>query len=159
MHVDSRDLGVGVRKIELGKYSMCSKNYEKVAGIRISKLGMCRYEKTQENDTAVKVITNAEAARPDRLSAELLKLGAQPTNRPRLARANLPTVVEDAVITVLHKKDDKTGPGSYCDISHIMSHAGNEFLKVPGELYITVRSRDCYQRGNAVFDRIAQPRI
>ena len=56
--------------------------------------------------------------------------GAPSAYQFHLARGGCPTAVERrAVITVLHKKGDKTEYGNYCGIS-LMSHAGKVLLKV-----------------------------
>ena len=76
---------------------------------------------------------------PDGLPAELLKLGLQ-QDRTILLEFHRPTTLiwregkvphqrKDAVITVLHKKGDKTECGNYRSIS-LVSHAGKVLLKV-----------------------------
>ena len=49
--------------------------------------------------------------------------GAPSAYRPHLAQGKVPQQWKDAVITVLHKKGDKTECGNYRDIS-LVSHAG-----------------------------------
>ena len=85
-------------------------------------------ESTEEKiATAMKAIANEKAVGPDRLPAELLKLGLQQDRTILLEFHRLTTVIwrkgtvpqqwKDAVITVLHKKGDKTECGNYRGIS------------------------------------------
>ena len=89
--------------------------------------------------TARKAMANAKAVGPDGFPAELLKLGLQ-QDRTILRelhwltiliwrRGKVPQQWKDAVITVLHKKGDKTECGNYRGIS-LVSHAGKVLLKV-----------------------------
>ena len=77
----------------------------------------------EEIATAMKAMTNVKVVGPDGLPAELLKLGLQQdrTNLRELQRLTIliwrqgkvPQQWKDAVITVLHKKGDKTECGNY----------------------------------------------
>ena len=93
----------------------------------------------EEIATAMKAMVNAKAVGPDGLPAELLKLGLQ-QDRTILRELHRLTILiwrqgkvpqqwKDAVITVLHKKGDKTECGNYRGIS-LVSHAGKVLLKV-----------------------------
>ena len=87
----------------------------------------------------MKAMANAKAVGPDGLPAELLKLGLQQDRTILRELHRLTTLIwrqgkvprqwEDAVITVLHKKGDKTECGNYRGIS-LVSHAGKVLLKV-----------------------------
>ena len=92
----------------------------------------------EEIATAMKAMTNAKAVGPDGLPADLLKLGLQ-QDRTILRELHRLTILiwhqekvpqqwEDAVITVLDKKGDKTECGNYRGIS-LVSHAGKVLLK------------------------------
>ena len=93
----------------------------------------------EEIATAMKAMANAKAVGPDGLPAELLKLGLQQdrTILRELHRLTLliwrqgkvPQQWKYEVITVLHKKGDKTECGNYRGIS-LVSHAGKVLLKV-----------------------------
>ena len=94
----------------------------------------------EEIATAMKAMANAKAVGPDGLSAELLKLGLQQDRtilrelHRRLTiliwrQGKVPQQWKDAVITVLHKKGDKTECRNYRGIS-LVSHAGKILLKV-----------------------------
>ena len=93
----------------------------------------------EEIATAMKAMTNEKAVGPDGLPAELLKLGLQQDRTILLEFHRLTTLIwregkvpqqwKDAVITVLHKKGDKTECGNYRGIS-LVSHAGKVLLKV-----------------------------
>ena len=119
----------------------------------------------EEIATAMKTTkgrANVEAVGLDGLPVEVLKLGQQDRaillelhRRTTLIwrEGKVPPQWKHAVITVLHKKGDKTEFGGYRGIS-LVSHAGKVLLKVA----LTVRRRDCYQRSNAGFNRIARPR-
>ena len=84
-------------------------------------------------------MSSAKAVGPDGLPAELLKLGLQQDRTillelHRLTTLNkrggkVPQQWKDAVITVLHKKGDKTECGNYRGIL-LMSHADKALLKV-----------------------------
>ena len=84
-------------------------------------------------------MANANAMGPDGLPAELLKLGLQQDWTTLLEFHLLTTLIwrewktpqqrKDAVITVLHKKGDKTECGNYRGIS-LVSDAGKVLLKV-----------------------------
>ena len=87
--------------------------------------------------TAMKAMANTKAVGPDGFPAELLKLGLQDRTilleLHRLAtliwrEGKVPHQWKDAVITVLHKKGDKTECINYRGIS-LMSHAGKVLLK------------------------------
>ena len=93
----------------------------------------------EEIATAMKAMANAKAVGPDGLPVELLKLGLQ-QDRTILRELHRLTIFiwrqgkvaqqwKDAVVTVLHKKGDKTECGNYRGIS-LVSHAGKIFLKV-----------------------------
>ena len=93
----------------------------------------------KEIATAMKAMANAKAVGPDGLPAELLKLGLQ-QDRTILREVHRLTILiwrqgkvpqqwKDAVVTVLHKKGDKTECGNYRGIS-LVSHAGKVLLKV-----------------------------
>ena len=93
----------------------------------------------EEIVTAMKTMANEKAVGPDGLPAELLKLGLQQDRTILLEFHRLTTLIcregkipqqlKDAVITVLHKKGDKTECGNYRGIS-LVSHAGKVLLKV-----------------------------
>ena len=93
----------------------------------------------EEIATAMKAMANEKAVGPDGLPAELLKLGL-PQDRTILSELHQLTILiwrqgkvpqqwKDAVITVLHKKGDKTECGNYRGIS-LVPHAGKVLLKV-----------------------------
>ena len=93
----------------------------------------------EEIATAMKAMAIAKAVGPDGLPAELLKLGLQ-QDRTILRELHRLTILiwrhgkvprqwKDAVITILHKKGDKTECGNYRGIS-LGSHAGKVLLKV-----------------------------
>ena len=93
----------------------------------------------EEIATAMKAMADAKAVEPDGLPAELLKLGLQ-QDRTILRELHRLTILiwhqgkfpqqwKDAVITVHHKKGDKTECGNYRGISRV-SHAGKVLLKV-----------------------------
>ena len=92
----------------------------------------------EEIATAIKAMANEKAVGPDGLPAELLKLGLQQdrTILRELYRLTIltwrqgkvPQQWNDAVITVLHKKGDKTECGNYRAIS-LVSHTGKVLLK------------------------------
>ena len=121
----------------------------------------------EEIATAMKAMANAKAVGPDGLPAELLKLGLQ-EDRTTLRELHRLTILiwrqgkvpqqwKDAVITVLHKKGDKTECGNYRGIS-LVSHASKVLLKVVARRLSAYCRRDCYRRSSAGFDRIARPR-
>ena len=121
----------------------------------------------EEIATAMKAMANAKAVGPDGLPAELLKLGLQ-QDRTTLRELHRLTILiwrqgkvpqqwKDAVITVLHKKGDKTECGNYRGIS-LVSHASKVLLKVVARRLSAYCRRDCYRRSSAGFDRIARPR-
>ena len=93
----------------------------------------------EEIATSMKAMANEKAVGPDGLPAELLKLGLQQDRTILLEFHRLTTLIwregkvpqqwKDAVITVLHKKGDKTECGNYRSIS-LVSHAGKVLLKV-----------------------------
>ena len=96
----------------------------------------------EEIATAMKAMANnAEAVGPGGLPAELLKLGLEQDRTILLEFHRLTTLIwregkvpkqwkdADAVITVLHKKGDKTECGNYRGIS-LVSHAGKVLLQV-----------------------------
>ena len=87
----------------------------------------------EEIATAMKAMANEKAVGPDGLPAELLKLGLQQDRTILLEFHRLTTLIwregKDVVITVLHKKGDKTECGNYRGIS-LVSHAGKVLLKV-----------------------------
>ena len=93
----------------------------------------------EEIATAMKAMANEKVVGPDGLPAELLKLGLQQDRTIVLEFHRLTTLIwregkvpqqwKDAVITVLHKKGDKTECGNYRGIS-LVSHAGKVLLKV-----------------------------
>ena len=90
----------------------------------------------EEIATAMKAMANEKAVG---LSAELLELGLQQDRTILLEfhrlttliwrKGNVPQQWKDAVITVLHRKGDKTECGNYRGIS-LVSHAGKVLLKV-----------------------------
>ena len=93
----------------------------------------------EETATAIKAMANAKVVGPDGLPAELLKLELQ-QDRTILRELHRLTILiwrqgkvpqqwKYAVITVLHKKGDKTECGNYRGIS-LVSHAGKVLLKV-----------------------------
>ena len=87
----------------------------------------------------MKAMANEKAVGPDGLPAEPLKLGLQQDRTILLEFHRLTTLIwregkvpqqwKGAVITVLHKKDDKTECGNYRGIS-LVSHAGKVLLKM-----------------------------
>ena len=93
----------------------------------------------EEIASAVKAMANAKAVGSYGLHAELLKLRLQQDRTilrelHRLTilvwrQGTVPQQCKDAVITVLHKKGDKTESGNYRGIS-LVSHAGKVLLKV-----------------------------
>ena len=86
----------------------------------------------------MKAMANAKAVRPDGLFIELLQLGLQQDRTILLGLHRVTTFIwrerkvpqewKDAVITVIHKKDDKTECGNYRGISFV-SNAGKVLLK------------------------------
>ena len=92
----------------------------------------------EEIATAMKAMANAKAVGPGGLPAELLKLGLQQDQTilrelHRLTiliwrQGKVPQQWKDTVITVLHKKGDKTECGNYRGIP-LVSHAGKVLLK------------------------------
>ena len=93
----------------------------------------------EEIATAMKAMANAKAVGPDGLLAELLKFELQ-QDRTILRELHRLTILiwrqgkvsqqwNYAVITVLHKKGDKTECGNYRGIS-LVSHAGKVLLKM-----------------------------
>ena len=96
-------------------------------------------EPTEEIATAMKAIANAKAVGPDGLPTELMKFRLQQDRTILLELHRLTTLIwregkvpqnwKDAVITVLHKKGDKTECGNYRGIS-LVSHAGKVLLEV-----------------------------
>ena len=93
----------------------------------------------EEIATAMKAMANEKAVGPDGLPAELLKLLLQQDRTILLEFHRLTTLIwregkvpqqwKGAVITVLHKKGDKTECGNYRGVS-LVSHAGKVLLKV-----------------------------
>ena len=93
----------------------------------------------EEIATATKAMANEKAVEPDGLPAKLLKLGLQQDRTILLEFHRLTTLIwregkvpqqwRDAVITVLHKKGDKTEYRNYRGIS-LVSHAGKVIFKV-----------------------------
>ena len=93
----------------------------------------------EEITTTMKALAKEKAVGPDGLPAELLKLGLQQDQTILLELHRLTTLIchegkvpqqwKDAVITVLHKKGDKTERGNYRGIA-LVSHAGKVLLKV-----------------------------
>ena len=70
----------------------------------------------------------------------------------------VPQQWKDAVITVLHKKGDKTECGNYRGIL-LVSQAGKVLLKVvPRRLSAYCEAKGPLPRSSAGFDRIARPR-
>ena len=88
---------------------------------------------------AMKAMANAKAVGLDGLPAELLKLGLQQDQTILLELHRLSTLIwregsipqqwNDAVVTKLYKKGDKTECGNYRGMS-LVSHAGKVLLKV-----------------------------
>ena len=93
----------------------------------------------EEIATAMEEMANAKAVGPDGLLPELLKLGLEQDRTILLELHRLPNLIwragkapkqwKYAVITVFHKKGDKTECGHYRCIS-LVSHAGKVVLKV-----------------------------
>ena len=94
----------------------------------------------KEIATTIKAMVNAKAVGLDGLPAELLKFGLQQDRTILLELHRLNTLVwrevkvpsqqwKDVVITVPHKKCDKTEYGNYRSIS-LVSHAGKVLFKV-----------------------------
>ena len=93
----------------------------------------------EETATAMKAMANAKTAGPDGLLAKLLKLGLRQDRTILLELRRLTTLIrregkvpqqwKDAVITVLHKKGDKTIWGKCRDFL-LVSHAGKILLKM-----------------------------
>ena len=88
---------------------------------------------------ALRSMANAKAVRPDKLPVEPLKLGINhdPTVLQEFYRViklvwhqrEVPQRWRDAVIKVLHKKEDKTECGNYRGIS-LVAHASKVLLKI-----------------------------
>ena len=119
-----------------------------------SALGIELTEK--EIATTIKAMTNARAVGPDGVPAELLKFGLQQDRTILLELHPLHTLIwregkvpqqwKDAVITVLHKKCDKTECRIYRSIS-LVSHS----LKwLPRDSPLTERRTACYRRSISV---------
>ena len=116
----------------------------------------------------MKAMANEKAVGPDGLPAELLKLGLQQDRTILLEFHRLTTLIrregkvpqqwKDAVITVLHKKGDKTECGNYRGISLVSTRVRFSLKWLPGDSALTVRRRDCYLRSSAGSDRIDRPR-
>ena len=93
----------------------------------------------EEIAPAMKAMASEQAVGPDGLPAELLKLELQQDRTILLEFRRLTTLIwregkvpqqwKDAIITVLHKKGDKTECGNYRGIS-LVSNAGEVLLKV-----------------------------
>ena len=93
----------------------------------------------EEIASAMKAMANAKEVGPDDLPAKLLKLGLQQDRTILLELHRLITLIwreekvpqqwKYAVITMLHKKDDKTKWENYRGIL-LVSHAGKVLLKV-----------------------------
>ena len=93
----------------------------------------------EEIATAMKAMASTKAGGPNGLPAELLKHGLQQDRTIMLELHRLTTLIwregkvpqqsKDAVITVLHKKGDKTECENYRGIS-LVSHASKVLLKV-----------------------------
>ena len=84
----------------------------------------------EEIATAMEATANAKAVKPDGLQQDRTIL--RELHRLTILiwrQGKVPQQREDAVITVLHKKGDKTECGNYCGIS-LVSHAGKVLLKV-----------------------------
>ena len=89
--------------------------------------------------TAMKAMANSKVVGQDGLPAELLKLGLQQDRTILLELHRLTTLIwrdgkvpqewKGAVITILHRKDDKTECENYRGIS-LASHAVKVLLKV-----------------------------
>ena len=87
----------------------------------------------------MKAMANAKAVVPNSLPAELLKLGLQQDRTILLELHRLTTLIwregkvpqqrKGGVITILHKKGDKTECGNYRG-SSLVSHAGKVLLQV-----------------------------
>ena len=122
----------------------------------------------EEIATAIKAMANAKGVGPDGLPAELLKLGLQQDRTILLELHRLTTLIwregkvpqqwKDAVITVLHKKGDKTECRTYRGISLCRTRVRFSLKWVPGDSALTVKRRDCYRRSSSDFDRITRPR-
>ena len=92
----------------------------------------------EEIATAMKAMASAKAVGPDDLPLKLLKLGLQQDRTILLElhrhttliwrEGKVPQQWKNAVVTVLHKKSDKTGYGNYHGISFV-SYAGKISLK------------------------------
>ena len=92
----------------------------------------------EEIATAIKAMTKENAVGRDGLPAELLKLGLQQDRTILLEfhrlttlmwrKGKVPQQLKDAVITVPHKKGDKTECGTYRGVSRV-SHPGKVLLK------------------------------
>ena len=92
----------------------------------------------EEIATEMKAMSNAKAVGPEGLPAELLKLGLQQDRTILLELHRLTTPIwregkvpqqwKEAVITIIHKKGDKTECGNYRGIL-LVSHAGKVLLK------------------------------
>ena len=132
----------------------------------VSALGIEPTEK--EIATAMKAIANAKAVGTAGLPAELLKLGLQQDRTILLELYRLTTLIwregkvsqqwKDAVITLLHKKGDKTECGNYRGISLVL-HAGKVLLKVVARrLNAYCEAKGILPEEQCGFDRIARPR-
>ena len=122
----------------------------------------------EEIATAMKAVANEKAVGPNGLPAELLKLGLQQDRTILLEFHRFTTLIwregkvpqqwKDAVITVLHKKGDKTECGTTAAFRTCHTRVRFSLKWLSGGSALTVRRRDCYRRSSADFERIARPR-
>ena len=125
--------GMSANRVDLGSFSSRCCTFQPISSA-------LEIEPTEDEiATAIKTTANEKAVGPDGLPAELLKLGLQQNRTILLEVHRLTTLIwregkapqqwKDAVVTVLHKKGDKTECGNYRGIS-LVSHAGKVLLKV-----------------------------
>ena len=93
----------------------------------------------KELTDAIRSLANGKAVKPDGISVELFKI--TPNGDPALRRRLLDIVVrirrgdevphqwKDAIIMVLHKREDRAESGNYRGIS-LVAHAGKVLLKI-----------------------------
>ena len=113
-------------------------------------------------------MTNSKVVGPDGLTEKLLKLEL-PQNKTISIELYRPTVRiwrevkvpqqqwKDVVITVLHKKGDKTACGNYHGSSRVFHLGEVHLVVVARRLGYYCEPTDCYRKSSAGFERIARP--